>query len=193
MVNENDVAIRLDTAFANIKLEYREDGNKDVSPLDGEYTAFREIIPRYLANIEAEWKYPRYLACWTTSATFQLDGKTQSLNGHERLRMHGMNLIIWDADGVRAGSIMLDKTFGLDLVKEPRSFEFILVARSRRSKEVSHKSYFDENVYIDREWCQLNIMLIEKEGEVAQRFGVGIIQEDAWLGAKPRTIFIKIE
>ncbi|OCL02861.1 HET-domain-containing protein [Glonium stellatum] len=193
MVNEKSVALRLNTAFWNAKPDLHKHGNKDVAPPEWDYGAFHEIIPRMFARTDSdEWTYPQFLACWTTYAVFEIDGETQSLNGHERLWAQGLNLIIWDKNKVRAGSIMLDKALAFELCKSPRKFEFILIARSKRNNQTLYKSYFDETVYSDRDWCQLNVMLIERIGDVAERVAVGIIHEDAWVGANPEAIFLKL-
>lgn len=53
--------------------------------------------------------------------------------------------------------------------------------------------YFDESIYKNRPWCLLNVMLIERVGNIARRLGVGFIHEDAWVNSRPQSIFLKFE
>lgn len=206
LVNDKGVAFCLNTAPYNAVIEYHEDGNKDVSvdppPWDGcsppswnGRDTFSQIVPRFKAPTdEGEWRFPRYLACWNALATFHLDGQVQSLNDHGRLWTHDVNLVIWAADGTRAGSIMMSRIFAAKVSNEPRFFEFILVTRLKWNRDsLQDCSYFDESIYPNRDWCQLSVMMIEREGTVAQRIGVGIVHEDAWVNANPRITFIRLE
>ncbi|EON66498.1 hypothetical protein W97_05743 [Coniosporium apollinis CBS 100218] len=205
LINDKGVAFRLSTVASNAIIDYHKDGNKDVSvappPWDGcsppswkGRDMFSRIVPRVKAPTdEEEWRFPRYLACKNALATFQLDGQVQSLNGHGRLWEHNANLVIWAADGTRAGSIMMSRIFAAKVSDEPRFFEFILVTRLKRSRShMTHVAYFDESIYPNRDWCHLSVMMIEREGTVAQRIGVGIVHEDAWVNANPRITFIKL-
>ncbi len=53
--------------------------------------------------------------------------------------------------------------------------------------------YFDEEIFVDRSWCLLNVMLIKRKGDIARRLGVGFIHELAWEQSRPISIFLKLE
>lgn len=54
---------------------------------------------------------------------------------------------------------------------------------------------FDEEVYENREWCMLNVMLIrwDEERGFAERVAVGRMHEDAWakLGPQRKDIVLR--
>ncbi|KAF2746013.1 HET-domain-containing protein [Sporormia fimetaria CBS 119925] len=180
------------------ELRYSANGNKDVTPPDVDvFQYLRTVVPRHRVNPMApEWKAAKILAAWTTRAFFQLDGTTQSLNGHETVFTKTLNLAIKDANGVVAGCILLPPDFAEDCRINPMRCEFILITRALRSKYSQFQrssKYYDVEVYPDRDWCTLNVMMISKlESGLVVRVGVGIIHEDAWVAAKPEGVFLKI-
>ncbi|KAB2571506.1 hypothetical protein DBV05_g9853 [Lasiodiplodia theobromae] len=74
-------------------------------------------------------------------------------------------------------------------------------APRRRTEPVHHHiaatqfqpAYFDRARFEERSYCLLNVMMIERRGNVAQRLGVALVHEDAWAEAGPRPAFVKLE
>jgi hypothetical protein len=142
-----------------------------------------------------EWRDAKILACWTTSASFLLDGTTHSLDFLSLVYPGGVNLAIKDSNGNVAGCILMPREYAEEWKRNPEKCEFILLTRSLRRDDdrMSHIKYFDHKVYPERDWCELNVMLIERLADnTAMRLGVGVIHEDAWVNASPRGTFIKL-
>jgi len=80
-------------------------------------------------------------------------------------------------------------------LQSPRKFEFMLMSRTRSLINTPDQvyKYFDEEALRDRPWCMLHVMLIERKDDVASRLGVGVVHEDAWVNADPKTMFLKLE
>jgi hypothetical protein len=53
--------------------------------------------------------------------------------------------------------------------------------------------FYDRHIFARRPWCLLNVMMIEREGDVAKRLGVGVIHKDAWVAANLNSTLIKLE
>jgi hypothetical protein len=189
IINKNTVATRLNVHPEWISMQSQRPAPSII------HAFLPNIVPR--ENVDAkseEWRDARILACWTTCASFVLDGSRHQLNAanrHERLWPESTNFAIKDRWGDTAGCILLPKTFFDAAGVDWKRCEFILVSRSLPLSATM--SYFDENVYEPKEWCHLNIMLISRVDEfTACRVGVGIIHKDAWVAAKPETTFVKL-
>lgn len=156
------------------------------------------ILPREQVDASApEWRDARILACWTTRASFVIDGSHHRIGtgNHEQLWPKSTNFAIKDARGNTAGCILLPKDFVNDFGTDWVRCEFIMISRSfpPRSKTIS---YFDESVYEMKDWCHQNVMMISRPSHLGEyealRIGVGIIHQDAWIAAKPETDFVKL-
>ena len=143
---------------------------------------------------DENWRYPEYLACWTKLAVFNLTGKVAPLGNHSMLWRNGAHLAISNSNEEWVGSIMMDQRWVTDHLPKLR-FEFILLSRSKGIREMSQSppEVYDEEKFIKRPWCILNVMLIERQDDVARRMGVGFIHDIAWLEANPITMFIRLE
>ena len=52
---------------------------------------------------------------------------------------------------------------------------------------------FDQYIFdATKPWCMFNVMLVEWEGEVAYRLGVGRVHLDAWAQAHPKLKVVKL-
>jgi hypothetical protein len=188
IINNNSVATRLNVHPEWISLQSQR-------PAASVIRAFLpKIVPREDVDATSEeWRDARTLACWTTCASFVLDGSDHQIssNGHERLWPESTNFAIKDKWGDTAGCILLPKSYFEDSGADWLRCEFILISRSLPLRTTM--SYFDEEVYKMKEWCHLNIMLISRRDEFrAFRVGVGIVHKDAWVAAKPETTFVKL-
>lgn len=147
------------------------------------------------ANDE-DWRYPEYLACWTTLAFFCLSGDVASLGDDGLLWKYGLNLAIFNSSDIWVGSIMMNQEWVTDNLPRPQ-FEFMLMSRSKDIIDLPlsppRPKYFDEEKFVKRPWCMLNVMLIERENDIARRLGVGFIHEVAWVEANPTSMFIRLE
>ena len=197
LINRRGEAISLQTEGLDGRSEFPQNGNKDVAPLDTPLENLHLAVrPRLEVDVTGDnWKNPEYLACWTTLAVLYLTGNLASLDDHGRVWPNGDNLEISDSDGSWVGSIMMDRRWVTDHVLQTQSFEFMLMSRTEGIELRSYPQveYFDTNVFTKRPWCLLNVMLIERKGNVARRLGIGVVHEDAWLARDPTSVLIKLE
>ncbi|KAF2179210.1 hypothetical protein K469DRAFT_753992 [Zopfia rhizophila CBS 207.26] len=201
VVRDDGIAAKLDIFQADVDFDYSADGNKDVSPPPVDITNFLpKIMSRREIDLQAvEWQQARTLACYTTSASFRIDGTLHSLDVHEEIWRHLPNVAIKDAQGVTVGCILVPPGLREECQKEPGLYDFILLSRGRRrmtgTKRELARQYFDEKVYMPREWCTLNVMLVEQVGYKSQevwRVGVEVIHEDAWVKAGPMGAMVRL-
>ncbi|KAL1613923.1 hypothetical protein SLS56_012216, partial [Neofusicoccum ribis] len=154
-------------------------------------------VHRNAVDLESEeWRYPRYLACQTAVTTFKLViSETVTLGDHGKIWQGvALNMAILDRKDRWAGSIMLDRTWIAENIAGKRDFQFMLLSRSERMIElVGEPAYFDRMQFEERDWCLLNVMMVDIRGDVAERLGVGFIHEDSWVEGEPRDCFIKLE
>ncbi|KAL9609351.1 MAG: hypothetical protein Q9167_005876 [Letrouitia subvulpina] len=197
LVNRKGEMIRMVTENTVAKLEFTEYDGRNVGPqlqLCDHVLAAEK--PRLEVDTDDEnWRYPEHLACWTTLAVFNLTGGAAPLGDHGMVWENGVHLAISNSSEKWVGSIMMDQEWVTDYLPKPR-FEFILLSRSKGIHDLlppPQPKYYDEETFIKRPWCMLNVMLIEREDDVARRLGLGFIHEVAWLEANPISIFIKLE
>jgi hypothetical protein len=188
IINDDSVATRLNVLPEWISMQSQR-------PAPSIINAFLpNIVPRKDVDATSkEWRDARILGCWTTCASFVLDGTQHKLStqNHEKLWRDSTNFAIKDIWGDRAGCILLPKTYFEDFGVDRLRCEFILISRSLPLP--TKMSYFDESVYHVKEWCFLNVMLVSKVDEFsAIRIGVGVVHKDAWVAAKPETMFVKL-
>jgi hypothetical protein len=192
IINEDSVATRLNVLNQGVPFHYSQHRPASISNF------LPQIVPRQEVDATSEkWRDARILACWTTCASFLLDGSRHLLDTqHERLWPESANYAIKDVQGVTAGCILLPKDFITSHGVQSLECDFILISKSLRQRQTKFQKslqYFDETVYTLRDWCTLNVMLISRLGEYkALRVGVGIIHEDAWINAKPGITFVKL-
>lgn len=174
--------------------------NKDTGPGEPSLKFQESIRPRNQLTIsDGFWNFSQHLATWTTVASFSITGECINL-GHRFSTTHDHeNIFISNDAGERVGSIIRIKVCWDD---EPSSmgpgFEFMLLSRSRDPRTAYNNAglgtyFFDTTVLPEREWCYLNVMLIQRTGEMASRVGIGIIHEDAWVKANLTPMLVKLE
>ncbi|KAH8714067.1 heterokaryon incompatibility protein-domain-containing protein [Phaeosphaeriaceae sp. PMI808] len=190
IVNKNSVATRLNVEPEWISLNSQR-------PSSAVIKAFLpRLIPRHEVDaMSEEWRDARILACWTTCASFVLDGSIHKLseNSHETLWPESVNFAIKDRFGGTGGSILLPKDHFESAGTNWLRCEFILLSRSIPLGLRFSTSYWDERVYNNKDWCHLNVMLISRlDDYTALRVGVGIVHKDAWIAAEPETTFVKL-
>ncbi|KAH7089773.1 heterokaryon incompatibility protein-domain-containing protein [Paraphoma chrysanthemicola] len=189
IINDNAMAIRL-----------------RVQPDDDTEGAEKDMMLNVVRRSEVDatspdWRDARILGCWTTRASFVLDGTQHrvSANRHERLWPRSHVFAIKDMQDNTAGCILLPKRFFKR--RRGRSFtgEFIAISKSlpqRYWEKPREMQYFDDSVYgtagRDESWV-VNIMMIDRlEDNRALRIAVGVIHEDAWRSASPEATFVKL-
>lgn len=154
------------------------------------------MVFRYAVDFSLEeWRYPQYLACQTAVARFSLViSEPRSLGPHGRLWGNtSINMAIFDMDGRWAGSIMLDRTWLTQNVAGKCHFDFILLSRSESVQELlEDPAYFDRAQFEERDWCLLNVMMVERRDGIGERLGVGFIHEDVWVENSPQELFIRL-
>lgn len=193
VINEQGVATHLDTRprfpSAHKPVPLTEDILEEILP---------DRVERDDVDAEAvEWRDARILACWTTVAWFTVDGSTHVLGDREDARFWPRSAVycIKDAQGVTAGCILLPKSYFEKRTKSRTRFEFMLVARTKRSKgpgRPGSRCYYDESVYGEKYWIMNAMFIARKRGGRAERVGVGVIHEDAWIAAGPESAFVRL-
>lgn len=197
LINRKGIATLMATEDTVAELDSTECDERRIGP-DGQLPDHFLAVEQPRLEVDADdedWRYPEYLACWTTLAFFCLPGEVVSLGDHGLIWENGLNLAIFNSSGMWVGSIMMDQEWVTDNLPRPR-FEFMLMSRSEDISDLlppPQPKYFDEEKLIKRPWCLLNVMLIERENDIARRLGVGFIHEVAWVEANPTSMFIRLE
>jgi len=197
MVNDNGIVIRLSTQVPTNRLDFSTGRNKNVTPPGRLPQSFVSAIqPRLTIDAsDKSWRFPRLLACWSTVASLTLTGETRPWKESRDLWRKCGNLQILNENGDWVGSIMMHNDWIADEVESPRQFQFILLSRSEDLQYADPPALYDEALFVKRPWCLLNVMMIDilnPEGDIAQRLGVGFIHEDAWIGAHPQPRLMKL-
>ena len=167
--------------------------NRNVRPPARPPNDFLKVV-QHRAGISGSKKreLPRFLACWTCIALFGISeeklGVDEGLGTNWKFREH---LAILDNVGQWAGSIFMGQGWKDNIKGNSRTFEFMLLSRSSTLDESFE--YYDADIFSFRWWCFLNVMLIQRNEDRAQRIGIGVIHEDAWVEAKPVPMLIKLE
>ncbi|CAN9174446.1 unnamed protein product [Alternaria alternata] len=210
IINDNAVATRLhvepDDArkrAGSARSAHDDHSGRGTSP--SEPAMIKESLPYIVSRSEVDvaspdWRGARTLGCWTTCASFILDGTQQPVSArhHESMWPRCHVFAIKDPQGITAGCILLPKRF----FKKRRVrilYEFIAIGKSlpqrywERPKEMR---YFDDSVYgarnEDRSWV-VNAMMIDRLGNnLVSRMAVGVIHEHAWGSAAPKDTFVKL-
>jgi hypothetical protein len=194
IVNDNSIATRLNV-WPDVFSKYSPPKSSD-SGID---LYLPHLVPRHEVDATSQhWRDARTLACWTTCASFLIDGSTHIVNskdGEERLRPESTIHTIKDIQGVTAGCILLPKdfleTYGIDSLNG----EFIMISRTEILRKTDFQrtlQYYDPTVYTAGDWC-MNVMLISgTRNSEALRLGVGVVHKDAWIGAQPEPTFVKL-
>lgn len=160
------------------------------------------VLRKSVVNLASDpnWRFPRHLACQTAVATFTLIvSEVRHLGQHGRMWPHGNHMALFDARRRWVGSMMLDRAWLADNVPGCREFDFILLSRVESMASLVaatqfQPAYFDRACFEERSYCLLNVMMIERRADnVAQRLGVALVHEDAWVEAGPRPEFVKLE
>ena len=195
ITNQTGVAIQLTTpgSYNPLLQSQITSSNKTVRPIGKPPKEFLETLrPRIqVSSSERDWEIPRFLASWTSNASFKLTGETVDLGGYGGTAWEDHeSLVISDDMGNFAGSIIMEQRWKAESLTDSNMFEFMLLSRSSVMAELT---LFDEGVFPRREWCFINVMLIERDNDQARRLGVGVIHEDAWVKAKPVPMLIKLQ
>ena len=167
--------------------------NRNVRPPAGLPNDFLKTVQHRAGIAESKkQELPRFLACWTCIALFGISDEKlevdEELGTTWRLREH---LPVLDNVGHWAGSIFMGQGWKDNIKGNSRTFEFMLLSRSSALSE--YLEYCDLGIFTSRDWCFLNVMLIQRDGDRAQRVGIGVIHEDAWVEAHPVPMLIKLE
>jgi hypothetical protein len=211
IINDNAIATRLhvepDDAreiAGSARLAHDDPSRHATSP--SEPAIIKDLLPHIVARSEVDvtspdWRGARTLGCWTTCASFTLDGTQQAVSAshHERIWPRCHVFAIKDPQGITAGCILLPRRFFKRRRVRTLVCEFIAISKSlpqrywERPKEMR---YFDDNVYgarnEDRSWV-VNAMMIDRLGDnLVSRVAVGVIHEQAWGSAAPKDIFVKL-
>lgn len=145
-----------------------------------------------VSPLQSDWQMP-LLAGWTSTAFFEISGEAfdKGFGGPEYANRE--NLIISTQSNKSAGSIYMNSSWiERAQASDNRLFEFMLL--SRMSDLYDSHSFYDKDVFEERDWCILNVMLIERtQTNRACRLGVGVIHEDAWIKASPTPMMVYLE
>lgn len=129
------------------------------------------------------------MACWTSIASFLISSaQVDKGKGAENWPQH-QNLIICDSESRHIGAIRMEKAWVARLEKENR-YEFMLLSRANIVENITA---LDEDAFPIHDWVFLNVMLIQRTGDGAQRLGIGWIHENAWVHANPAPTLLRLE
>ena len=167
--------------------------NRNVRPPVGPPDDFLKTVQHRTGIFESKKRgLPRFLACWTCIASFGIsDEKREPAYGMGTTWKSREHLPVLDNVGRWAGSVFMGQGWKDNIKGNSRTFEFMLLSRSSNLNE--QIVYYDWHVFTLRNWCYLNVMLIQRDGDRAQRVGIGVIHEDAWVEANPVPMLIKLE
>lgn len=130
------------------------------------------------------------LVCWTSTATFQLLGDTLDLGEGSLYWQDHEAFIIFDQRSQSIGTIFLEKTWTPRIEQnQHQGFEFMLLSRSNT---VDDMVAVDEGMFPMNEWCFVNVMLIQRYADEAERLGVGVVHELAWISAAPKSTLLRL-
>ena len=165
-------------------------GNRNVRPPAGPPDDFLEIVQhRTGISKSKKRKLPRFLACWTCIASFGIGDEKSCVDGF--IWTVRKCLPVLDAVGHQAGCVSTGQGWEDNIKGNSHTFEFMLLSRS--DTLIEGWGCFDMDVFTSRKWCLLNVMLIKRDGDRAQRVSIGVIHEDAWVEANPVPMLIKLE
>lgn len=192
-VTEDDALVMLDTSSDDYFIG-RIEGMQEVKPSGIPPSSFvQRVKPRDQKFVSSQqWSNLRRLACWTSICSFHLSGdvyNTRTVDLGQSFAFHAV-MIVSDNTGSAVGSIVMGPRWKRGIVEQPRTFEFILLSRSRDKTFVTE---FDTNTFQERDWAYLNVMLIDRKDGIATRVGVGVVHEDAWINAGPISTAITLE
>lgn len=160
--------------------------NRKVRPPVGPLDDFLKTVQHQASISESKKReLPRFLACWTCIASFGI------IDEYMGPRSVPERLPVLDNVGHWAGSVFMGQGWKNNTTGNSRTFEFMLLSRS--SRPVPHPKYYDMDFFTFRSWHLLNVMLVQRDGDRAQRLGIGVIHEDAWVEANPVPMLIKLE
>jgi hypothetical protein len=195
IINQSDLAIRLyfPGSYNHSLHPTTTSGDKNVR-LPGEPPQEFLKTVQCRAHVSArdlQWSSPRFLACWTSVASFNISGTTLDLNHDLGTILKSREcLTISDDVGRFVGSIMMGRSWKINALSKGHVFDFMLLSRSRN---LTKYTMFDQSVFPIRDWCCLNVMLIQRHADKAQRLGIGMIHEDAWVAANPFSMLTRLE
>ncbi|KAL4778039.1 hypothetical protein BJX76DRAFT_344293 [Aspergillus varians] len=131
-----------------------------------------------------------YLACWTSTATFQILGDKLDLGEGSIDWEDHKAFIISDQKLQPVGTIFLESSWD-DVIEQNqhRRFEFMLLSRSNT---VVDMVALDE-VFPMKEWCFVNVMLVQRNSDKVERLGVGVVHELAWISAAPDAALLHLQ
>jgi hypothetical protein len=203
IMNSNAVATRLRTQPDDIS-DADDARAHETNPFEA--ASIQHVSPRVVPRSQViatspAWRDARALWCWTTRASFLLDGTKHivSTNHHERMWPRSHIFAIKDAQGNTAGCILLPKRFLKQHRVRSLVCEFIAISKSlpqRYWEKPREMRYYDDDVYgpaDGRESWVVNVMMIDRSGgDEARRIAVGVIHEDAWSSAALETTLVKL-
>ncbi|KAI8934136.1 hypothetical protein NX059_008891 [Plenodomus lindquistii] len=118
----------------------------------------------------------------TQTASFQLS-LTPTATEEAHLRPDGEHLWVLDATSHKAGIILVDRAWKGQNVTANSRHDFVLLSQTQHCR-IKDIASFDEMRYGRREWCLLNVMLVNwLDDGTAERVAVGTIHCDAWVAA----------
>jgi hypothetical protein len=129
------------------------------------------------------------LGCPGSIACFQIRGNTVEMDEDDISNWCDFdNLVISDSEHKAVGSILMEKNW-LHGCKQPSDFEFMLLSRS---SWVDNTAELDETAFPMNDWCFINVMLVERHGNIVGRLGIGTIHENAWIAADPVPMLLQL-
>lgn len=165
---------------------YNPSTSEDIGPKDSPPVTFLSTL-RPREELTTQDLESCCLACWTSTAILQLLGDKLDLGDDSMDWKDHEAFIISSQRSQPVGTIFLEKSWD-DIIKQNQhqGFEFMLLSRS---STVENMVSLDD-VFPMKEWCFVNVMLIQRSADNAERLGVGVVHELAWISAAPEAALL---
>lgn len=162
---------------------FRELEHQNISP-DYSNCNFKALNLRPRSHIKPEDAEVASLACQSSIATFQFSGEIVEEDNNDW--PEHKNFAISDSKNRIVGAIWMESKWSNE-IKTRIQFEFMLLSRSQA---VEFMPKLDESIFPLIDWSYVNVMLIERQGSVVERLGIGVLHENAWVAANPSALML---
>ena len=189
LVTEDDTAIKLHrTGRPLLNDSFHAGDYQIVRPTGNLPNAFSKKL-QHRNQMEGRDFNSASIVCWTSIALFRFSGDTVDEGERaENWPLH-QSFIICDSRSRHIGAVRMEKTWAAGF-EQGKGYEFMLLSRANK---VENTTRLDEDTFPVDDWCFLNVMLIQRTGEGAQRLGLGWIHEIAWVDANPVSTLLQLE
>ncbi|KAF2111244.1 heterokaryon incompatibility protein-domain-containing protein [Lophiotrema nucula] len=179
------------------------DGNKSLTTGSGLPNWLAEALQRTKHDgfDLSAFRFPKWLAVRASLATFTLEIVPNTLLGSQDIFPSSQFLQIKSGDKW-IGSMVMNSEWAKVHATEYCDFEFIVISRTESLTyerwgqpgrlHLKPPVLFSPDLPT-RTWSILNVMMIDRDGDVAKRLGTGVVHEDGWFEGETENMFLKLE